>query len=50
VLDAMDVESVLGVPVLAEIALDPAVARSVDAGLLVTKVPERVQRVLRRAG
>jgi len=49
VLDGMDVESVLGVPVLAEVALDPAVARAVDAGLLLRRVPYAVQRALRRA-
>lgn len=48
-LDAMDVESVLGVPVLAEIAFDPALARAVDAGLLASHLPRAVERALRRA-
>lgn len=34
-----DVESVVGAPVLAEISLDPAIARAVDAGLLAGRVP-----------
>lgn len=42
-----DVEEVLGVPVRAEIALDPAVARAVDAGLLARRVPRGLERGLR---
>jgi hypothetical protein len=34
-----DVERALGIPVLAEIAWDPAVARAVDAGLLARRLP-----------
>jgi MinD-like ATPase involved in chromosome partitioning or flagellar assembly len=34
-----DVESVLQVPVMAEIPVDPAVARAVDAGLLASRLP-----------
>lgn len=44
-----DVEDVLGVPVRAVIPWDPAVARSVDAGLLGTRVPRPLQRALRAA-
>jgi hypothetical protein len=39
VLGKADVESVVGAPVIAEISLDPAVARAVDAGLLAGRVP-----------
>jgi hypothetical protein len=34
-----DVERVLGVPVVAALAVDPAVARVVDAGLLASRLP-----------
>jgi Mrp family chromosome partitioning ATPase len=44
-----DVEDVLGVPVRAQIPWDPAVARSVDAGLLGTRVPRQLHRALRAA-
>ena len=44
-----DVEEVLGVPVRAEVAWDPAVARCVDAGLLASRVPRVLERALRRA-
>jgi hypothetical protein len=42
-----DVEDVLGVPVRAEIALDDAVARAVDAGLLGRRIPRSLERALR---
>lgn len=38
-LTAHDVEAVVGVPVVAEIPFDPAIARAVDAGLLATRMP-----------
>lgn len=44
-----DIEDVLGVPVRAQIPWDPAVARSVDAGLLGTRLPRPLQRALRAA-
>jgi cellulose biosynthesis protein BcsQ len=44
-----DVEAVLGVPILVEVPSDPAVARAVDAGLLATRLPRALARVLRRA-
>ena len=44
-----DVEDVLGVPVRAQIPWDPAVARSVDAGLLGTRLPRPLHRALRAA-
>lgn len=42
-----DIEDVLGVPVRAEVAYDPAVARAVDAGLLARRLPRGLQRALR---
>ncbi len=44
-----DVESVLGVPVRAEVAWDAAIARHVDAGLLGGHLPRSLERALRRA-
>jgi len=48
-LGAADLESVLGVRVVAEIPWDPAVARALDAGLLPGRVPFAMARALRRA-
>ena len=42
-----DVEDVLGVPVRAEIAVEDAIARAVDAGLLARRVPRPLERALR---
>lgn len=42
-----DVEDVLGVPVRAEVAVDDAVARAVDAGLLARRIPRSLERALR---
>jgi MinD-like ATPase involved in chromosome partitioning or flagellar assembly len=44
-----DIEDVLGVPVRAEIRVEPAVARAVDAGLLSGRLPRALERSLRRA-
>jgi hypothetical protein len=44
-----DIEDVLGVPVRAEVEVDPAVARAVDAGLLARRVPRSLERALRGA-
>lgn len=44
-----DVEEVVGVPVRAEVAIDPAIARAVDAGLLATRLPRGLERTLARA-
>lgn len=41
-----DVADILGVPVVAEIAWDPAVARTVDAGMLSSRVPPVLARPL----
>jgi len=42
-----DVEDVLGVPVRAEIPIEEAVARAVDAGMLARRVPRPLERALR---
>jgi hypothetical protein len=42
-----DVEDVLGVPVVATIDVDAAVARAVDAGLLAARLPSPLGRALR---
>lgn len=48
-LTARDVESVLGVPVRAEVGFDPLIARAVDAGLLLSRVPATLVDALRGA-
>jgi hypothetical protein len=48
-LTAADVEAALGAPVIATVLLDPAIARAVDAGLLVSRLPSAFRRCLRRA-
>lgn len=48
-LSRLDVEDCLGAPVVAELAVDPAVARAVDAGLLATRLPRALARELSRA-
>jgi hypothetical protein len=37
-----DVEAVLELPVLARIPLDPAIARSIDSGLLTSRIPRQL--------
>ena len=44
-----DVEDALQVPVCAEVDLEPAVARAVDAGLLATRLPRSLAHALRHA-
>lgn len=44
-----DVESVTGAPVVAEVALDHSIARSIDAGLLSTRLPRSLLRTMSRA-
>ncbi len=44
-----DVEQVLGVPVVAEVPVVPAIARAVDAGLLAGRVPVALATSLRSA-
>ena len=48
-LTAIDVEQVLNVPVRAEVAVEPSVARAVDAGLLAARLPKVLVRALREA-
>jgi hypothetical protein len=48
-LTSADIEHALGVPVVAEVRLDPAVARAVDAGLLATRLPRSLSLSLRSA-
>jgi hypothetical protein len=48
-LSAADIEDVLGVPVVAEVVHDPAVARAVDSGLLAHRLPRGLERSLRDA-
>jgi len=44
-----DVEECLGAPVVAEVAVDPQVARAVDAGLLASRLPRGLVKELGRA-
>jgi hypothetical protein len=46
-LQPRDVEHCIGAPVLATLDVDPAVARAVDAGLLLSRLPRVVGRSLR---
>jgi len=48
-LSALDVEQVCEVPVVAEVSVDPAIARAVDSGLLSQRVPRGLARALLRA-
>ena len=48
-LNARDVEDVLGVPVVASIVARTSTARAVDAGVLLSRVPESVSRPLKHA-
>ena len=46
-LTASDVETALGVPVRAEVSVTAQVARAVDAGVLVARLPRSLERELR---
>jgi MinD-like ATPase involved in chromosome partitioning or flagellar assembly len=48
-LSRADVEQVVGAPIRAEVAVDPAVARAVDAGVLASRLPRTLERSLRYA-
>ena len=48
-LRADDIEASLGAPVVSTTLVDPAIARAVDAGLLVSRLPGGWRRQLRRA-
>jgi len=44
-----DIEDCVGAPVVAEVAVDPLVARAVDAGLLASRLPRALAKELGRA-
>ena len=46
-LTATDIEAILGRPIVATVAYDPAISRAVDSGLLTTRVPRVLARALR---
>ena len=46
---ATDVEAALGVPVCAQVMVTPHVARAVDAGVLLARLPRSLERELRDA-
>lgn len=48
-LRAADIEASIGAPVVSTALLDPAIARAVDAGLLVSRIPGAWRRQLRAA-
>ena len=48
-LGATEIEAALGVPVVATVLVDPAVARAVDAGLLAGRLPAGMRRAMRAA-
>jgi hypothetical protein len=48
-LTARDVEGALGVPVRAEVSVTAQVARAVDAGVLLARLPRSLERELRHA-
>jgi Mrp family chromosome partitioning ATPase len=48
-LTANDIESVLGVPVRAQVQVTAQIARAVDAGVLATRLPRSLERELRNA-
>lgn len=49
-LRSADIEAALGVPVRAQVTVDPAVARAVDAGLLAARLPRPLRRIGARLG
>lgn len=48
-LRARDVEASVGAPVIATVLLDPAIARAVDAGLLLARLPSGFRHAVRMA-
>jgi hypothetical protein len=48
-LSRADVERCVGSPVVAEVAIDPQVARAIDAGLLASRLPRSLAKELARA-
>ncbi len=47
-LRTIDIEAVIGRPVTSRVPVDPAIARSADAGLLTARLPRRLRRGVRR--
>jgi hypothetical protein len=47
-LRARDVEGAVGAPVVADVQVDPLVARAVDAGMLATRLPRQLTQAMRR--
>lgn len=45
-LQTLDIEGVLGQPVTSRLAVDPFISRSVDAGLLMRRVPRPLRRMI----
>ncbi|MCY4257548.1 MAG: hypothetical protein OXE04_04580 [bacterium] len=45
-LTRLDCERAIGAPVIATVAIDPDIARAVDAGMLRTRVPKKAMRAL----
>jgi hypothetical protein len=43
-----DIEAAVGAPIVAEIPIDPSIARSVDAGLINARIPRTLARPLRK--
>lgn len=48
-LSARDIEASIGAPIVATVLLDPAIARAVDSGLLVARVPGAFRRAIEEA-
>ena len=48
-LGGREIEDILGVPVVAEIPVEAAVARAVDSGMLGARIPRNLERALRHA-
>ena len=44
-----DIEATLGAPVVARVLLDPAVARAVDSGLLIARLPGAFRKRVQEA-
>lgn len=43
-----DIEQTLGIPIVAVVPVDPSIARAVDAGILVRRIPEIIAKPLRK--
>lgn len=43
-----DIEDILGIPIVAVVPVDPSIARAVDAGILVRRIPEIIAKPLRK--